>query len=77
MSYGNTEFLEDIMDTLGITPPGTGEYDVRECAELAMEEIDRLQMRDKMFAFVIGAVNRYRTCISTVFTLTVALAFKL
>jgi hypothetical protein len=47
MSYGPLEFLESIIDALNINPPGTGEYDPSECADLALAEITRLQRRDE------------------------------
>jgi chemotaxis regulatin CheY-phosphate phosphatase CheZ len=50
MSTGPWEFVEDVMDALKITPPGTGEYDAAECADLALKEIERLQERAERFS---------------------------
>ena len=47
MAYGNTEFLEDIIDALNITPSSTGEYDVQECGNKAVAEIERLQRSEQ------------------------------
>lgn len=50
MSSSPWDFVENILDALHLTAPGTGAYDVGECEILAIAEIDRLQMRDKFLA---------------------------
>ncbi len=65
MSYGPWEFVEHVVDALKITPPGTGEYDASECADLVLAEIEKLRasqqpglhLDDQQAAMVIAALR--------------------